>query len=381
MRVFSLVKGLKEHFGKSIDILVLQSGKKQGILPFHKYAVMKIIPYSVDKKGLFIEEGTKIYKKIISEGKLEPMLKERLSFVKKNLSGFKPTVFITEYFPFGQEFWTFELPYILQYLKEDFNCKIVGSSGYVNCSDNIHENIKTYYDYLFIHSPEEFSQDYHKYLHRGGAQVLDNVFRDFSSKIYFTGFVFEDSVKVSAAVIRKRYLDKDSRKLILVSRGGGIVNKKIIIAAILAARQNKDLFFIVSCGPATSEKEFSEYKKLSGDMRNLKLLKVIEPSEFDAHIKAVDLSVNMSGYNTTARLLYYGTKTVLIPYYTSEQRWRADLVTKYLPSRIIPEKELKVNLLEKNIRELLEDTAVPVELNKAWFCGVSNTAEKLKCLI
>ncbi|MCF7873779.1 MAG: hypothetical protein K9M00_03000 [Candidatus Omnitrophica bacterium] len=380
-RVFSLVKGLKEYFGKNIKILVLQSGKKQNILPFGRYAKVDIMPYAIDKKGLFIEQKESIYNKFIENSKVKVMLKERLRFMKKKIKTFQPNLFISEYFPFGQEFWTFELPYLLEYLKNEIGCKIVASSGYLNYSNFTYENIKKYYDYLLIHSPKVFCQGYLKYLHKKAVIELDNVFDDFSDKISFTGFIFNDNQRKAVISQKNKLLKNKYEKLILVSRGGGIVNKKIILTALLTAKRNKNLFFLVSTGPATTVNEFRQYKKIAKKIKNAKLKKVINPREFDFYLKACDLSVNMSGYNTIARLLYYRKKTIIVPYYTSEQRWRADLAKNYIPSEIILRKELNPTNLEEAIANLLKGSKKTLKVKQSWFKGMPNTIDKIKWIV
>lgn len=381
-RVFSLVKGLKEYFGKKAEIIVLQGGKDQPLIPLSRYSRVYLLPYSIDKRGLFIEENIKIYENMISSGKLDGMLKKRILFTKSILNEFKPNIFITEYFPFGQEFWTFELPHILRYIKSKFNCKIIGSAGYLSYINNIYNYIQEFYDALFIHSPKEFIYDYRKYLHKKWSDELDKIFKDFSAKIFFTGFVISENSSLAIVEdIRRRYLTKKFKKLILVSRGGGIVNKRIILSSIMAAKLQEDIFFIITCGPATSEREFTEYKKLSKNVSNLKLAKAIAPDLFDSYLKAADLNISMSGYNTTVRLLYLGSKVILVPYGTSEQGWRADLVSKYLPCRVIPEKDLNVSLLRKNIAELLNQDVTEKSINKGWFEGVNQTNRLIGCMI
>ncbi len=339
------------------------------------------MPYAIDKKGLFIEQKESIYNKFIENNKVKIMLKERLKFMKKKIKTFQPNLFISEYFPFGQEFWTFELPYLLEYIKNEFNCKIIGSSGYLNYSNDTYENIEKYYDYLLIHSPKVFCQDYSKYLHKKAVTELDNILDDFSDKISFTGFIFNDNKKKVVISQKNKLLKNKYKKLILVSRGGGIVNKKIILAALLTAKRNKNLFFLVSTGPATTVNEFRQYKKIAKKIKNAKLKKVINPREFDFYLKACDLSINMSGYNTTVRLLYYRKKTIIVPYYTSEQRWRADLTKNYILSEIVFRKNLNPVKLEKVINNLLRKHKNHSKINQSWFKGMSNTIDKIKWIV
>jgi len=376
-RVFSLVKGLKEHFKRSIKIVIFQGGERQNILPFDKYSQVHILPFSIGKKITFTKKSIEIYNKIISSGQTGVVLKKRLSLIKKVLDEFKPNVFISEYFPFGQEFWSRELPLIFRYLKGNFNCIIIGSSGYLGWVSNVYEYIRDFYDMLLIHSPKPFSQNYRRYLHKKGTNELDKVFASFRRKIHFTGFVTERLNIAGARSIRAKYLNFQKKQLILVSRGGGVFSKKLILACLLLAQRNKDLFFIISCGPITSLKEFKKYREISKSMQNVKLVKFLSPSLFEAYLKAADLSINLAGYNTITRLLYYGKKTILVPYPIFEQRWRADVASKYLSSRVIQERELSVPLLERKLRELLKESNKPPTVGRKLLSGVSDTSKIL----
>lgn len=379
-RVFSLIRGLKLELKQKVKILVLMGGKLQSFFPFSKYAQVVQLPYSIGKIGMLLEEKTNIYKQMIQNNRMGEMLKKRHDLIKCVLKKYQPQVFITEYFPFGKEFWTFEVPYVLDYIRSNLRCRIVGSSGYLSCIENTYEYIKDYYDALFIHSPEEFSRDYYKYLHKSGIIQINRVLAEYPDKVRFTGFVLESSDDSLWQKVKSKYSVCKKSRLVLVSRGGGIVNKKIIIASILSAKANKDLFFLVCCGPATSANELGQYSRLSKGIRNVKLFKSILPSEFASFLKAADVSVNMAGYNTTVKLLYYGKKTVLVPYDTYEQLWRADLTRKYLHSRIVKESQVTAGVIGQNVRELLDDKRSLLKIDRDWFRGVPQTVTALKCL-
>jgi len=380
-RVFCLVKAIKEHCKGKTDIIVFQGGKLQDLLPFKKYAKVYLLPYSIDKKGLFIEEAVKIYDKMISHGGMEHMLQKRVLLINGVLNDFKPNLFITEYFPFGQEFWTFELPYVLRHIKNNFNCRIVASCGYLTWVKNTYEYIKEFYDALLIHSPKFFSTGYKSYFHKEASAGLDKIIKDFSKKIFFTGFILDDVKIASRKNIKDLFKIPPNKKIVLVSRGGGIVNKKIIVSSILAAKRNKNIFFIICCGPATSQKEFKAYKEMSKHMDNLILVRFLYPEHFNALLDISDLSVNMAGYNTTVKLLHAGKRTILIPYYTSEQRWRAESASRYLPARIINGNKLNIPFLEKNMFELLDgEDMLNNRMEKDCFLGASKTINILKCL-
>jgi predicted glycosyltransferase len=314
---------------------------------------------------------------LIVSDKAPEAFRDRLAFIKKVIDKFRPNVFMTEDFPFAREFWSFEVPYIIKYLKNGFACRIVGSSGYLGWIDNMHEYIKELYDLLLIHSPWELSQNYQDYFSKRAVGDLRRVLSDYAHKIHFTGFIMDRIPLGNVKKIKAKYLDSKHKYLILVSRGGGVFSKKLILCSLLLAQKNKDLFFIISCGPATPEEEFNEYKIFAKNIKNIELYKFIPPSCFETYLRAADASINLAGYNTLARLLYYQKKTVLIPYDTQEQRWRADSVAKFLVSRVIKEKDLNTHLLEKALRELLKDSRKAHQFDRRLLCGISNTGKIL----
>lgn len=371
-RLYALAKGIKEYYKDKVEIVILQSGKKQDNIPFFKLGKVFFVPYAVDKRAFFIEEQVSFYNKLIGDGKLDKMLKARVDFMVKVLADFQPQIFITEYFPFGREFWSFELPHILGFIKKHFSCKICSSTGYLNYTQNMYEHIKNYYDLLLVHSPQEISSDYRFYVHQQAVEVLNKVTSDFASKIHFTGFIV-DAVTKCPSVKARGFKYK-----ILVSRGGGIVNRKIILASLLAAKRMKGYLFYICCGPATPEKEWNEYVKLAKGCKNIRLLRSLSQAEFDRYLIGSDLSINMAGYNTTVRLLSYRKKTILVPYRTSEQAWRAEFVSRYLPSRILQENRLSANKIRDSILSLLEENSRPVEIDNSWFNGVKRSVEIIR---
>jgi len=376
-RVFSLVAGLKRRYKDRVDIALLQGGIKQPILPFEKYAEVFTLPYSMDRRGLFLEERQRFYANLISDAGIKPLLNRRMKVIKNVIDRYRPDIFITEYFPFGREFWTFEVPHILKYIKDNSKCRIISSSGYLSCIEDTHRHIKEYYDRMLIHSPVEFAQDYRFYLHKNGADQIRRVFADFPDKIEFTGFILDQQRDQGWQRLRRSCLGKSYGRLVLVSRGGGIVNRKIIIASILCARIVKDAYFVICCGPATSDKEFTEYRSLAGKTRNMLLKKEIPVERFGMYLKASDISVSMAGYNTCVKLLYYGKKSILVPYNTYEQNWRAEVITRYLPSRVIRESKLTVSSLQNALTALSEAESTVKPIGSDWFDGVNRSISSL----
>ncbi len=373
-RLFFLIKELKSVFKNDLEITVLQGGRSQKIFPFREYARVYTLPFSVGKRLTFTPQTRGFYHRIVSSGQAGIMLKERLKRIKNIINRFKPQVFVSEYFPFGRAFWSFEIPPILKYLKNEFGCKVISSSAYLDgCTADTYRCLKNYYDLILIHFPREYFEDYLGYLDKKKAELAGKILVDFSAKIHFTGFISEGSGNLYRQRINPPPVNRQGKKLILVSRGGGVFGRKLILSSLLLARQRKDLFFVVSCGPATSLAEFNEYKKLSRNIKNLKLFKFLHPSLFERYLKTAAVSINLAGYNTTVKLLGQNKRAVFIPCCTQEQRWRAVLAKRYLRCGVIPEEKLKVSLLDKALNQQLRGKSQPSQMRKGLFSGAADT--------
>ncbi len=379
-RVLGLVKAIKRDIPGS-RILLLEGGRTPEILGLKTYARVRVIPHSMDKKGLFMEENRNIYKGMISSPAIDKMLKARRVMVRRALDRFKPDVFITEYFPLGQEFWTFELPSLLEYVKGELGCKIVGSAGYLSYTEGTHRHIRDFYDAVFVHSPRAFALAHVKYFSRPMALGLGAVLKDFKDRIHFTGFVSDRSGGAwQGASLRRLYTGRGFKKLVFVSRGGGIVNKEILVSSIMAARKKKDWFFTVCCGPATSRKDLVAYQGLARGMDNVRIIHALPADVFDQHLAAADLNVSMSGYNTSVKLMYLRKRSVLVPYASTEQRYRAELLREYIPAVYVQDKDVTVGRLCAAMDEALALPRPRKRVPAHWFDGAGQTAGMLACL-
>lgn len=245
-------------------------------------------------------------------------------------------------------------------------------------SDNLYALVRDFYDLLLFHIPDEFSNGYSIYLPEKGSAILGKVLRDFRSKVYFTGFLLDlpGKVSLSGKTIR-RQLGIGEESLIIVSRGGRPEYKEMIISSILIAKHRKDLFFIISCGPAVNEREFKEYARMAKGINNLKLYKIIYPDFYD-YLRASDLSINMGGYNTMVRLLRLGKKSIIVPINNTEQPWNAHLLSRFVPSEILTRSSLRVNPLEGKINRLLKEKKSSVgKIKDEWFSGLGASISRI----
>jgi predicted glycosyltransferase len=360
-RVLALLRGIKCYIPKA-EIVVLQDGESSFPLPLSQYAKVYTIPYSVNKKRTCVGASER-------GGALSNMFKERQTFMRSVVNKHHPDLFITEHFPFGRDPRSDELPYLLDHVKEKIGCRIVGSIGYLNYAEHMHEIIQKYYDAIFIHSPKALALTYLKYLDRRSADELRKVLKDFRKKIHFLNFDLDRPASCSSGKLQKERLAQGFKRLVFVSRGGGVVNDRVIVSSFLAARKKQEWFFVVCCGPATTRKDMKSYQQLAQGARNVLLVHSFTPEEMDQYMDAADLCVCLCGYNTALKLLYFRKRAVLLPHTTSEQRWRAELLTQYIPAVILKERCFTPSSLCSAMEGAINKPFPRKAISPAWFNG------------
>ncbi|MBF0618805.1 MAG: hypothetical protein HQL19_01425 [Candidatus Omnitrophica bacterium] len=376
-RVLGLIRAIRRYIPNS-QIVIFESGKTPSVLPLKQYARVYPVPYSIGQKGLAIEENMGLYGAMITSPRMQNMLLTRQAFMFKILKKFQPDVFITEHFPLGKEFWTFELPPLLERINKELPCKIVGSVGYLNAMDTTHAHVKAYYDRILVHAPKVFALKHVRKIPQPMAHNLACVLRDFKKQVVFTGFLL-DKPKPGAGG-PSLYPKGNFKKNIFVSRGGGIVCDEILVAAIQAAERHKDWFFLICCGPATSVKDLAAYERMAQGLTNVRVIRALAVKDFDRAMADADVCVSMGGYNTVLKLMYFQKRAVVVPFYTDEQRWRAELVLEYLPAVVVPDKEVSAGKLSWAMTKALFAPRPRKKIPAAWFDGGTVTARELQCL-
>ena len=341
LRSFNLLSYIKKHL--PMEILVLQGGKQQNLLPFDKLGRRVILPYSFSKMGMIVDRYPKLHDRILSTPWAQNVLARRLEVILSELEKFAPDLLITEYYPMGDAFWTNEVPIFLERIRNKVK-RIFCSCGYVSPVDEAVEVIGEFYDAVFIHSPQRFLESYLRYFRfddrdREKFMPVFDVHRD---KIYYTGFVID----------REEEEIERWDEYILVSRGGGVINRKIISLALGFSKYRKDLKFVIVLGPSTPESEVNEVKELAG--KNVIIYHYVSRPQFNYLLKNCRVSLNMSGYNTSTKLLYYRKPAIIYPLDAVEQMARAKCLTEFLPIRIIAESSLSFRKLGEWVEELWE---------------------------
>lgn len=371
-RLLALLKGIKENIPRC-RIVLLAGDVVPMFLPLRDYAEVVMLPYGADWKGNIKGETRKL------SNQIGHMFRERFARVRSVLKGFHPDIFLVDHFPFGQGPWFLEMPFILDYVKDELGCKVFGSAGYLNYAERLYENVDHYFDRILVHTPRPLALTYMKHLDDRSAGELTRVVRAFKDKIDFTGFVFDRPESLAAGRLRDERWKKGFEKMVLVSRGGGVWNDRIIVSALLAARKKKEWWFIVCCGPATGAKEMRMYNELARGAGNVKLVHFLPPEDFDRYLAAADIGVSLTGYNAALKLLFFRKRAVLVPHDISEQIWRAKLLSNYIPAVILTSKNATADRLVAAMEAVLKKTVPRKKMPADWFEGASQTAGILAC--
>ena len=225
---------------------------------------------------------------------------------------FQPDCLVIEYFPFGRHKLLFELIPLFE------RVKAAGRSTKVVCSVRdivgriiLEEEKETtckltsqYFDLILFHSDPTF-------------QTIEESFsrvKDLNCEVKYTGFVAQSLLE--NLVVSEQDLVNLNRKepMILVSVGGGKIGHELIEAVISASSilEAKIPHRIqIFTGPFMPEDQFVQLQQAAANRGNVTLQRYT--SHLMAYMKQAELSLSLSGYNTTMNILKTGVQALVIP--------------------------------------------------------------------
>jgi len=376
-RIINILNSIKKQIKDDIEILIINGGKKQEFLELEKYGRVIYLPCPIGNEFF---DKRKFSDKIREKNKsLIDILRIRIDLIKNSLNELKPDIFITERFPFSSIGWSVELFPIIKFVKKNLNTKLVASIGYPSYSKKTKE-LLPYYDAILFHCTEMDFEIFNTLLKE--SYEFQNLIKDFSKKIFFTGYVINKS-KLNQLKPKNEIKEKFNiydKKLIVVSRGGRVEYPRIITCSLKSAKKINDAYFIISTGPPTDNKYQEMYEKIANKIGNIKVVKYLP--NFENYLNAADLSINMSGYNTCTELMYLRKQSISIPANDREQMYRAIMLQKLNLTKVIDYVSLSYDNLKNNILNLLENPLIPSEkINKINFDGAENTTKIINELL
>ncbi|ELR99076.1 glycosyltransferase family protein [Gloeocapsa sp. PCC 73106] len=300
----------------------------------------------------------------------EDLTLEELEIIRKELilnvcSSFQPDILIIELFPFGRRRFSFEIIPLIEKAKS-LGSKIVSSVRDIVVTkqdQSRHEQkvcqlINRYFDLLLIHGDPNFIP----------LDISFSALDQLTCPVYYTGYV----VQPIPSVAPRRLLEQP---LILVSVGGGRFGhellESILKTAPLLAPQIPHRFQVFT-GPFCPDSMYEKLVGLALDQDNIAVNRYT-PNLIHYMLQA-DLSISMSGYNTTMNILTTGVKAMMMAFDGNGDLEQITRITKLADLgriKIISSDDLDPQKMAGKILNYLQETPKKLDLN---LNGTENTA-------
>ena len=277
---------------------------------------------------------------------------ERASLIHQTIRKYRPSMVITEGFPFARRRFAQE---IMTLIREAGAAK--GRPVPIVCSvrdviqpksgpdreQEILDIIGEHYDWILIHGDQDFLP-------------FETTFRKFShvrDKAVYTGYLDVSCERESPGNVQRS-------DTVTVSAGSGIVGRTVYLTAMEAARMTSGTRYRwrVLVGGAVAEEEFLNWKRSAPS----NMIVERNRSDFREILSASMVSVSQCGYNTAVDLMSTRTPGIVVPYSGQgevEQRTRASAMERSGHVRLIREDALTPGSLIRNIQMWRQDAAVP----------------------
>ena len=246
-----------------------------------------------------------------------PMSVEEVKEIRKNklIYAFniaKPDCLITEFFPFGRHKLFFELIPLMEHIKSTspstkIACSlrdVIGKVSDQEEEDTICFLMNRYFDLLLFHADPNF-------------QTFTESFprhKEIKSKVTYTGFVTQSST-VKRPNVGELWGNKNPENTkILVSVGGGRIGYELLETVVEASSilETKIPHTIkIFTGPFMPEEKVIKLKKAALSRSNIQIETFT--SQLLSYMKTADISISLSGYNTTMNILSTGVRALVVP--------------------------------------------------------------------
>lgn len=294
---------------------------------------------------------------------------------------FQPDVLMIELFPFGRGKFSFELIPLLEKLRaSDKPVKIVSSlrdivvtkTNRVKYEEKVCRLMNQYFDMLLIHGDPNFV-------------ALDKSFsrvKDIQCETKYTGYVVQKPPVNPELTKEDREIIESEQPLILVSVGGGRFGHNLIDCVIESADMLGEKIshnIQVFTGPFAPEDKLQAWQKRTEKKNNISVSRYTR--NLLSYMQKADLSISMSGYNTTLSIMTTGVRAMILPFTGNddqEQRIRASKLDNLGAVKMLAPSDLKPEIFSPKVIDYL---ATEPNKMKFDFSGVENTAALVKNLV
>ncbi|MGK7947913.1 MAG: glycosyltransferase family protein [Xenococcaceae cyanobacterium] len=281
---------------------------------------------------------------------------------------FQPDILIIELFPFGRRSFSFELIPLVEKAKAA-GTKIVSSLRDIVVTKQNQERheekvcrlINKYFDMLLIHGDRQFVE-----LEESFSRV-----GDLNCQVYYTGYVTQPVPEIT----EKNKLSLPDKPMILASVGGGRFGHELlrcIAKATPILERALPHHIQMFTGPFMPEEVFDELQEIVAGRTNITIDRYT--SQFLAYMQQADLSISMSGYNTTMNILSTSVRAMILPFTGNndqEQTIRAKKLEKLGRVKAIAPEDLQPEKFAHQIINYLQEEPNLMQFD---FNGVANTA-------
>ncbi len=224
----------------------------------------------------------------------------------------QPDCLITEFFPFGRHKLFFELLPLLEHVDTKLpNTKIVcslrdviGRETLSDEADIICQLINQYFDLILFHSDPNFLT----------FEASFPRYQDLKCQIEYTGFVAQSPLE-NVTPFDSSFAKSDQKSpLILVSVGGGRLGYELLESVIDASKilENQIPHQIqIFTGPFLPDEEFVKLEAAALNRGNVNLQRYTP--QLLNYMERADLSISLTGYNTTMNILRTGVRAIVVP--------------------------------------------------------------------
>ncbi|MDJ0674330.1 MAG: glycosyltransferase [Calothrix sp. MO_167.B42] len=272
----------------------------------------------INLPALWLEDG----EFQIAEGSLEveEIKNMRRNQLITNFDLIQPDCLITEFFPFGRHKLFFELLPLLEHIKANYpHTKIVSSVRDFIGRQNLDEEvdiicylINQYFDLILYHSDpnfQNFASTFPKY-------------RELNCKIEATGFVAQSFPVKSKENTHEIDNKNNHHPTILVSVGGGRLGYELLESVIEASSLLESQIphqMQIFTGPFMPEELFTQLQQAASTKKNVNLQRYTH--RLLEYMQNADLSISLTGYNTTMNILKTGVRAMVVPigHYSKDQ--------------------------------------------------------------
>ncbi|NIS59207.1 MAG: glycosyl transferase [Proteobacteria bacterium] len=326
--------------------------------------------------GLMMDRDFKNLFTTDDERSIEQVKEERLKLLLHLFEKGAPNLFIVELYPFGRKAFRFELDPILQGIrnkelpKSRVVCSLrdilVEKGDSVSYEKGVVSVLNSCFDAVLVHADPSVIK-------------LDETFSstgDIVIPIVYTGFVTAKPAPYARIHLRRQLGINETEFLVVASAGGGKVGFPLLEAVMQAVRfmeSRNSLYLHIFAGSFMSREEFGRLKSLSS-----KRMRVFRfTPDFVSYLAAADLSVSMTGYNTSMNVLAAGVPALVWPFSQNrEQRLRAERLSRLGALEAIEDDDLEPARLATIMgRALCRGPQVPVTIDLE---GAANTARWLE---